>query len=145
MKKLIITLLLITSLLFQIEFTFANWSTPVKVRTTEKIPWVKCDPVTYDSWTNSWKIVPNLYDCNVDKWATQIVKMLWDIIKYFTYIAALAWVLFIVYNGILYSMWWLDQSLKDDAKKRIWATLIWLVLLLLSWPILQMIAPWIYK
>lgn len=149
MKKILIILALIISLSFQIEHSFAEdsekCSNCVNVRVTEKIPWVKCDPVKYNSWTDSWKPVPNLYDCEVEKWVWQIVKMLWNMIKYFTYIASLLWVLFIVYNGILYSMWWADQSLKDDAKKRISATLIWLIVLLLSWPILQVIAPWIYK
>jgi hypothetical protein len=41
-------------------------------------------------------------------------------------------------------MWWAEASLKDDAKKRITATLIWLVLLFMSWLILHIIAPWIY-
>jgi len=145
MKKIILSLLIITSLLFQIEYSFAWESGTVKVRVTEKVPWVVCEDVKYESWTNSWKSIPNLYDCNVEKWAKQIVSMLWSIIKYFTYLALLGWVLFIVYNGILYSMWWIDQSMKDDSKKRIVATLIWLILLLLSGPILQIIAPWIYK
>lgn len=152
MKKIILSLFLITSLLFQIE-TSSAWeetsgeSSTVKVRVTEKVPGVECSPVT----NKEWKIIkdenwaPAMYDCKVEKWATQIVKMLGNIIKYFTYIALLGWVLFIVYNGILYSMWWADPSFKDDAKKRITATLIWLILLLLSGPILQIIAPWIYK
>lgn len=146
MKKIILSLLIITSLLFQIEYSFA-WeeASSVKVRVTEKIPWVDCTPVVWEN--KAWKmaVVPNLYDCKVEKGATQIVKMLGNIIKYFTYIALLSWVLFIVYNGILYSMWGIDQSMKDDSKKRIVATLIWLILLLLSGPILQIIAPWIYK
>jgi hypothetical protein len=71
--------------------------------------------------------------------------MLWNILQYFTYIAALVWVLFIVYNGILYSMWGLDESFKTEAKKRIIWTLLGLVLLFLAWPLLQLIAPWIYK
>lgn len=146
MRKIIITLFLIISLLFQIESSFAaSWT--VLVRTTEKVPWVECNPVKDANQevikAEDW--APALYDCEVEKWVTQIVKMLGNIIKYFTYIASLAWVLFIVYNGILYSMWWADPSLKDDAKKRIIWTLIWLILLLLSGPILQLIAPWIYK
>jgi len=146
MKKIFITLFLIISLLFQVEYSYAaTWDT-VKVRVTEKIPWVNCTPVPDKEWKTikdkNWN--PALYDCQVEKWATQIVKMLGDIIKYFTFIASLAWVLFIVYNGILYSMWWADPSLKDNAKKRIIATLVWLILLLLSGPILKIIAPWIY-
>ncbi len=151
MKKIILSLLLITSLLFQIESTFAEDSGKcdncVKVRVTEQIPGVKCNPVKNNKWDiiKDEKWVPSIYDCEVKKWASQVVEMLWEIIKYFTYIASISWILFIVYNGILYSMWWADPSLKDDAKKRIIWTLIWLIVLLLSGPILQLIAPWIYK
>lgn len=149
MKKIIITISLIISLLFQIEYSFAdetkNNSDSVKVRVTEEIPWVLCTPVKYESWEKKWQIVPNLYDCQVEKWVSQIVKMLWNIIKYFTNIAALAWVLFIVYGGIIYSMAWANDSWKEEWKKIIMWAIFWLVLLLLSWPILQMIAPWIYK
>ncbi len=147
MRKIILSIVIILSFLFQIESSFAASWDRVKVRVTEKIPWVTCNEVTDKKWdiikAEDW--APALYDCEVEKWVNQIVKMLWSIIKYFTYIASLVWVLFIVYNGILYSMWWADPSLKDDAKKRIIGTLIWLILLLLSWPILQLIAPWIYK
>jgi len=142
MKKIIIILILIISFSFQASYVNA-WDT-VTIRTTEKVPWVNCQPVPKKDWM-PWEVYPNLYDCEVEKWVWQIVSMLWQIIKYFTYIALLSWVLFIVYNWILYSMWWADQSLKDDSKKRIIWTLIWLILLLLSWPILQLIAPWIYK
>lgn len=137
MKKIIISLLIIIWIwLFSNTFANENWHT--KVRTTEKVPWVTCDPVP------NWEEYPNLYDCKVPKWAHWVISMLWDMIKYLTFIALLSWVMFIVYNGILYSMWWADQSLKDESKKRITATLIWLILLLLSWPILKLIAPWIY-
>jgi len=67
------------------------------------------------------------------------------IIKYFTYIAALACVLFIVINGILYSMSGMDAGLKDGAKKRIIQTLLGLVVLMLAGVILNAVAPWIYK
>ncbi len=144
-KKLLI---IITALCLILQIWITNAEDAVTIRTTEKIPWVECNliPVPADKIDAVWApYYPNLYDCKVEKWVWQIVSMLWNIIKYFTYIALLSWVLFIVYNGILYSMWWADQSLKDDSKKRIIWTLIWLILLLLSWPILQLIAPWIYK
>lgn len=145
MKKIILTIFIIISLI-QIENTFASsW---IIMRTTEKVPWITCNPVPVptEQQNEVWsKYYPDLYDCEVKKWTSQIVEMLWNMIKYFTYIASLSGVLFIIYNWILYSMWWADQSLKDDSKKRIIWTLIWLILLLLSGPILQLIAPWIYK
>jgi hypothetical protein len=87
----------------------------------------------------------NVYQCKIPKWTAAIISILWDILKYFTYIASLVWVLFIVYNWILYSMWGLDESMKSKSKERIIWTLIGLVLLFLIWPILRIIAPWIYK
>ena len=86
-----------------------------------------------------------MYECTVKKWFKSVIIMMWKVIKYFTYIASLWGVLFIIVNGIMYSMWWAEPSLKDEAKKRIVWTLVWLVLLFLSWVILNMIAPWIYK
>ncbi len=115
----------------------SNW---VQVTVTEKVPWACCVP--------TWKADSNWntsYTCHIEKGFWSVISMFWKIIKYFTYLAALWWVLYLIINGIMYSMWWADQSLKDEAKKRITWTLIWLVLLLLSWIILNMVAPWIYK
>lgn len=55
-----------------------------------------------------------------------------EMIRYFTYITALACVLFIVVNGVLYSMAGINDSLKTSAKERITKTLIGLVILMLS-------------
>jgi len=117
--------------------TYAEWNW-IKVKVTEKVPWANCKKIK-PLWD------PQIYECEIAKWFSAVTTMMWKIIKYFTYIAALGGVLFIVINGILYSMWWAEPSMKDEAKKRIIWTLIWLVILLLSWVILNMIAPWIYK
>ena len=71
--------------------------------------------------------------------------MIWNIISYFTFITLVTWVLFIVVNWILYSMGWLDQQLKEDAKKRITWTLAWIILLFSVWYILQILVPSVYK
>jgi len=129
------------------EWNSNSWSITTIV--TEKIPWAWCKKIN-----NKWKIDPSykpwdnetqMYKCSVQKWFGTVIIMLWNIIKYFTFIASLWAVLFIILNGIMYTMWWAEPSMKDDAKKRITWTLIWLVLLLLSWVILNAIAPWIYK
>lgn len=136
MKKIIINTLLIFTLIFwliSVNNTYAEW---IEVKVTEKIPGAGC-------WEKDDET--GLYTCTVEPWMWSIITMMWKIIKFFTYLAWLGAVLFIVINWILYSMWWADPSLKDDAKKRIVATLIWIVLLLLSWVILNLIAPWIYK
>ena len=114
----------------------------IKIYVPEWIPGLCCVwPLTWDGSDKGhrWE-----YFCYVEKWASSVVGMLWDIIKYFTFLAWLGWVLYLVINWIMYSMWWMDQAMKDEAKKRIVKTISWLVLLFLSWVILNIIAPWIY-
>jgi len=107
----------------------------IKVKVTEKVPWACCHG---DS--AKW------YECHVEKGFGSITTMFGKMIQYATFIAGLGWVLFIVINGIMYSMGWLDiWGWKDEAKKRITRTLIGLIILLLSWVILNAIAPWVYK
>ena len=161
MKNILIKIVLIISvslfiLLNYISNTYAadenKDSGKVTVVVTEAIPWAWCKAVQSD-WKTPWFISKEelkawktqMYKCEIEKWFTSVIKMMWNIIKYFTFIASLWAVLFIILNGILYSMWGAEPSMKDDAKKRIIWTLIWLVLLLLSWVILNIIAPWIYK
>ena len=161
MKNILIKITLIISVslfiwLNYISNTYAadekKDSGKVTVIVTEQIPWAWCEAVHSDLKTpwlinekeiEAWKT--QMYKCEIEKWFTSVIKMMWKIIKYFTFIASLWAVLFIILNGILYSMWWAEPSMKDDAKKRIIWTLLWLVLLLLSWVILNIIAPWIYK
>lgn len=98
--------------------------------------WAWCSP---DLSTN------NSYVCEIPKWIDWFLFVMAWLIGYITFIASIAWVLFIVINWILYSMWWADDSLKTKSKERIIKTLIWLVILLLSWVILHIIAPWVYN
>lgn len=148
MKNILIKLLLVLSLISfsginYVGNTYAEWGVTVIV--TEDIPWSNCKPKPKltETQLNNW--ATQMYECTVEKWFKSIMTMMWKIIKYFTYLASLWGVLFIIVNGILYSMWGAEPSMKDDAKKRITWTLVWLVLLFLSWVILNMIAPWIYK
>ncbi len=123
----------------------------IKVTVTEKIPWVWCEKIT-NTKDKDWNVIKweakewetQMYECTVEKGFGSITTMLGKIIKYFTYIAALAWVLYIVINGILYSMWWVNDSFKTESKERIITTLKWLIILMLSWIILNAVAPWIY-
>jgi len=138
MKKIIIKILLLLLVIWNIWFisnTYAeSWIT---VTVTEKIPGADC-------WDNKGTEENPKYECTVKKWFWSVVSLMWGIIKYFTFLAWLWGVLFIIINGILYSMWWAEPSLKDEAKKRIIWTLVWLILLLLSWVILNTLFPWIY-
>ena len=129
MKKILISLLLALSLFMISGDIFA-----ATIDVTESIPGANCSK-TWDG----------IYTCNPGRGFDGVLWVVGAIIKYFTYIASLAAVLFIVINGILYSMAWINDSLKTGAKERIMKTLVWLVILLLSGVILNMIAPWVYK
>lgn len=130
MKKIIISLLIAASLVFISGDMFA-----ASIDVTEKIPGANC---------NEWN-GDGTYTCNPGRGFTGVMSTIGAMIKYFTYIALLASVLFIVINGILYSMAWVNDSLKTGAKDRIVKTLIGLVILLLSGVILNAVAPWVYK
>ena len=145
MKKILALLALSFTLIsfwFVINNTYANTGSGITVVTTAEIPWANCKWPTYAP--NDTKKKSPTWECTVKKGFWQITLMLGNIIKYFTFLAGLWGVLFIVINGILYSMGGIDSGWKDEAKKRIVKTLIGLTLLLLSWVILNAIAPWIY-
>jgi hypothetical protein len=129
MKKILIALLLASSLIFISWDIFA-----ATIDVTEKIPGANCVP----AWDG-------IYTCNPGRGFDGVLWVVWAMIKYFTYIAALAAVLFIVINGVLYSMAGINDGLKTGAKERIVKTLMGLIVLLLSGVILNMIAPWVYK
>jgi lysylphosphatidylglycerol synthetase-like protein (DUF2156 family) len=138
MKKIAIkTLLLIFFTLIWTGITHAakvcEDKEGTKVQVTEYIPWVCCE------WPDAWPFI-----CYVKPWFWTVMTMMGKVIQYFVFLASLWGVLFIVINGIMYSMGWADQSLKDESKKRIVQTLIGLALLFLSWVILNLIAPWIW-
>ncbi len=105
----------------------------IKVNVTEKIPWGNCvkEPATSSTYT-----------CTIKPWFTSILEMLGQIIRWFTGLAALSGVLFIVINGILLSSSGWDG--KAEIKTRIEKGIKWMILLLLSGLILYMIAPWVY-
>lgn len=141
MRKLLLILSIPTLLLINFWITNAEWETPttLTIEVTEQVPWAKCDTWSINSsWTK-------IYKCTVERWFGTVKSTIWAIIKYFTYITWLAWVLYIIINWIMLSMSWLEQSMKETAKKHIQKVLIWLVLLLLSWVLLNLIAPWIYQ
>ena len=139
MKNIIKFFLIITITLFSFQWVFAEGeatnSDTKTITVTEKLPWMECGD----------KLPNDTYICDVKPGFQSVSLLLTGMIKYFTYIAGIAWVLFIVVNGIMYSMGGIDDGMKDEAKKRVQKTIIWLVLLFLSGFILNLVAPWIYK
>ena len=122
----------------------------IMVPVTEKIPGIDCQrrekndngkyqvcPLGGDAWC---RIV-----CDIWMGFTAVSLIFQGIIKYATFIAALGAVLFIVINGIMYSMSGLDEGMKGKAKGNIMNMLWGIIVLLLSWVILSVIAPWVYK
>ncbi len=111
----------------------------------EKIPWAKCEEVEKENQKSFNGIKTITYKCEVERGFGSIMKVMQSIIKYFTFIAGLFAVLSIVVGGIMYSMSWIGEWMKTAAKGFIVMVLQWLVLLLLSGLILNLIAPYIYK
>ena len=135
MKKIIIKILIaftIFWLFWVFQNTYAEWEIVVEV--TEKIPWVAC------TLNENWKT----YSCESERWFWAIMEAMWWILKYFTFLAWIFAVLSLVVGWIMYSMWWANEWMKNSAKEFIQKSLFGLVLLLLSWTILYMIAPWVY-
>lgn len=150
MKK-ILSIFIICFWLFStvwVSNTYANGENKIiKVSTSEDFPWLdcKCDVEGKDKWKDkcTWEVTA--YKCNTGTGFSGFLELMKWSLKYITFITWLVGVLYIVVNGILYSMWGIDPSMMDTAKKRIIWTLLGLVLLLLSGPLLTLIAPWIYK
>lgn len=130
MKKLIIAACIAIAFMWIMDITPLH---AIKVEVTEKVPGASC------SGSNG------KYTCNVWTGFSAVTQTLGGIIKYFTYIAALGAVLFLVINGVLYSMAGIDEGLKSGAKERVKKTLMGLILLMLSWVILNILAPWVYR
>lgn len=145
--KLFLKIFLIISLIFANIFVYADGENTenekITYKATEKLPWMKCwEPEILNEWLSS---ETKVYDCEVKPGMESLMWIISWAIKYFTYIALVSAVLFIVINGIMYSMSWIDSGMKDEAKKRITKTLWWIVLLFLSGYILNLLFPWIYK
>jgi len=140
MKKIIAKILIILSIIslfWFIQNSYANstWST---IYVTAEVPWANCVVATKE-W-KEW-----LYKCDVERGFWAIMNIMWNMIKYFTFISWLLAVLTIVVGWIAYSMWWADDSLKTKSKEFIQKSLMWLIILLLSWTILYAVAPWVYN
>ena len=147
MKNIILLSIFVIMSLWFNNYTHADEDKKsIKVKVTEKMPWMDC-PGWNISKDKNWNIDEKnpIYECNVESGFWSVQKMIAGIIKYFTFIAGIAGVLFLVINGVMYSMGWMDPWMKDEAKKRISKTLIWIILLFCSWILLNIIAPWIYK
>lgn len=130
----ITTIFMIILLNIWIVMWDSPWSNIVTV--TTDVPWVSCWPQDQETWEVECLVQPGF-------WSVQSV--IGAMIRYFSYLALLWAVLFIIINGITYSMAGLNDGLKATAKDRIMKTLMWLILLLLSWFILNTVAPWVYR
>mgnify|MGYP005996280627 CR=1 FL=1 len=143
--KIILTLTLIIPGIYTSYAEDKNQTfTWVTIQTTVDLPWMWCKVNKTKSKNTSEDGWVTVYDCNIKPWFAEIMTLMSWMIKYFTYIAMISAVLFIVINGIMYTMSGVDSWMKDEAKKRITKTLIWIVILLLSGFLLNLFFPWIY-
>lgn len=149
MFKIFLKITLFVFLLWSYSWVSAEetgWRT-IDITVTEKIPGITCNQAVRQVSDRARDAIPIewRYVCAVPigfKWALAIMGAL---IRWFTGLAMLCAVLYIVFNGIHLSMWGLDGNAKWEVKKRIMMTLWGIILLLLSWPFLKILAPWVYK
>lgn len=140
MKKFILLIILVLTFISYHPIyagdneTIASEYSTIEIEVWEAVPWANCEKI------NEWK-----YKCTVKTWFWSVQDSIWAIIKYFTFITWLLWVLYIVINWILLSMWWLDSNMQKSTKDNIKKALVWVILLFISWLVLNMIAPWIYQ
>lgn len=147
MKKILKTITLITISVLGLIWTtnLVQAASSQTVYVTERIPWANCSKDLVVKGNENDKNAPMYYECKIDWGIAWFYSTLQWIIKYFTFIVVLTWVMFIVINWIAISMSWIDSWAKEAAKWRILKTIWGLVLLLLSWVILNLIAPWVYQ
>lgn len=131
MRKIILLFITFSIIFFHSESYADTYKIKVPIDFSEM--WLSCE--------KDW----DYYKCTIEPWFWSIQKSIWKIIQYLTFIAWLAWVLYIIFNWIMLSMAWLDQEKEKSAKDHVKKALLWLVLLLLSWALLNFIAPWVYK
>lgn len=135
----------------------ANAQRTINITVTEKIPGITCvaQKKEYDrdetgqDYTYVDDVSANAkssrYRCEVPIGMWGALLFLGSMIRWLTVIALLCSVLFLVFNGIRLSMSWIDGEAKWKVKGQIFMTLWGIILLLLSGPILKIIAPWIYR
>lgn len=119
----------------------------IRIKVSTYVPWASCKNVKEGSNNTRTECAEGsewcFMECTIPPGIKGVSGVLWAMIKYATFLAALGWVLFIVVSGIEYTMssTWGDA---EGAKKHIKQVLIGLALLFLSWYILYAIAPWVY-
>lgn len=145
MKKIIIYIFLVFS--FFSSSVFAAETTPTSssdkstsVIVTEKIPGAGCVPY---KWGND--INTRQYKCTIKPGLGTVMEMFAWLIKYATFLAALAGVLMVAVAGIRMSYSWIDSWEKTKAKEMLEKVVFWLILLFLIGFILNTVAPWIYQ
>lgn len=147
MKKIIFYFVFLLLLFFPNFFVNAeDWASEEKtvtLITNEKLPWVRCEEI--ETANKDWKNVIKQYKCYLKTSSSSIISIFWSVIKWFSYIAWLIGVVFLVYGWILYSLSGISWDLNTKAKEKITQVLIWIVFLLLTWTILVLIAPWVYS
>lgn len=146
MKKILFSCLIALSLLAIPNLGFAK--SLITVKTSENLSqlWIPCKAdkkpeSEANTTTPESSKQTTYYECQVEPGMGAIQIMLGTTIQYATFLIGLVGVLFIVINGMMYSIGGDDKS---GAKDRIMKSVFGLILLLLSWVLLNAIAPWIY-
>ena len=137
------------------------WDGPVKIITTEKIPWANCTCIadgasrtedingnTMNPWSGEaacGNANNRKYSCTVGKWLSGFQDIFREITRWVVYITMLLWVIAIASAGIMWA--WGSDSEEYTKKAKWWVMniLIGLVILFTFRYILWFLAPWIFQ
>ena len=127
--------------------TEASWWRTIEVIVTEEMPGLDCVAETELRWTerDGIQVWTGRYKCQVPVWMEWALLVLGRMIRFLTSFALISAVLFLVFNGMRLTTAWIDPEAKGKVKSQIMMTLGGIILLLLSGPILRLIAPWVYR
>lgn len=148
MKKLFLLLLVLSSLIIT-PLSYAADGEPAptgntnggatEVIVTEDIPGMGC--ISEGGATPETR----KYRCTIQPGFQSVMLVLRSLLKYFTYLVALAGVLMIIVSGIQYSLAGADKESAGKAKHRVQQVVTGLIFLFLIGFILNTVAPWVYR
>lgn len=122
-KKIVYGLFMITTIFFGLSATVSAKCTSTQIELNTKVPGIESRCLDPKDATNSFG------------W------LMWGMMKVFVNITVAVAFLMLVASGVMIAMWWADQWMASKWKELFKKVLIGLLLIWLSWLILNTINP----
>lgn len=112
----------------------------IEVIVTENIPWADCKEKIDSNWENTWRFV-----CLVPKWSSSIINT-WNIISTTIYVSnILAIIFFVLIIVSIFINAFRRKKLMNKISISMTIFVMVIILLDISFSLLPIITPWIYK